>query len=204
MASADVLLHPVRLRIIQAFLGERALTTAQLAAELPDVPPGSLYRHVAILAKEGVLAVAAERRVRGALERTWILRLSAAQLSPSEIAAMSPADHAHAFGVFVAQLLGDFERYLASEDPAPDPARDGAGYRLGAAWLTDAELEELLADLAAQIRPRLANGPAPGRRRRILAGVVIPAEPAPKPRRRTPSKPAASKATRSNRRRRET
>src|SRR5580658_3975046 len=52
MASADLLLHPVRLRIIKAFLGERALTTAQLAAELDDVPPGSLYRHVALLARE--------------------------------------------------------------------------------------------------------------------------------------------------------
>ncbi|MGH9123627.1 MAG: helix-turn-helix domain-containing protein [Acidimicrobiales bacterium] len=41
MASADLLLHPVRLRIIKAFLGDRALTTAQLAAELDDVPPGA-------------------------------------------------------------------------------------------------------------------------------------------------------------------
>ena len=43
MASADLLLHPVRLRIVQAFLGDRALTTSDLAAELADVPPASLY-----------------------------------------------------------------------------------------------------------------------------------------------------------------
>src|SRR5215472_9439959 len=30
--SADLLLHPVRLRIVQAFLGDRALTTTQLSA----------------------------------------------------------------------------------------------------------------------------------------------------------------------------
>jgi helix-turn-helix protein len=40
MASADLLLHPVRLRIIKAFLGDRALTVTQLAAELDDVPAG--------------------------------------------------------------------------------------------------------------------------------------------------------------------
>src|SRR5262249_44095410 len=57
MASADLLLHPVRLRIIKAFLGDRALTTTQLAAELDDVPAGSVYRHVARLAREGVLQV---------------------------------------------------------------------------------------------------------------------------------------------------
>ncbi len=44
MASADLLLHPVRLRIVKAFLGDRALTTTQLAAELDDVPAGSIYR----------------------------------------------------------------------------------------------------------------------------------------------------------------
>ncbi|HEY2693839.1 MAG TPA: helix-turn-helix domain-containing protein, partial [Pseudonocardiaceae bacterium] len=65
MATADLLLHPVRLRIVKAFLGDRVLTTAQLAAELDDVPPGSVYRHVGLLTKAGVLHVVAERRVRG-------------------------------------------------------------------------------------------------------------------------------------------
>src|ERR1700689_4133268 len=77
MASADLLLHPVRLRIVKAFLGDRALTTAQLAAELDDVPAGSLYRHIALLTKAGVLQVVAERRVRGAVERTYAMRLLA-------------------------------------------------------------------------------------------------------------------------------
>src|SRR3954469_15482471 len=80
LTSADLLLHPVRLRIVQAFLGERALTTAELRDELPDIPPASLYRHIALLADAGVLAVASERRVRGATERTYILRLAAANI----------------------------------------------------------------------------------------------------------------------------
>ena len=78
MASADLLLHPVRLRIVQAFLGDRALTTSGLRTELSDVPAASLYRHVARLVAGGVLAVVTERRVRGALERTYVLRTSAA------------------------------------------------------------------------------------------------------------------------------
>ena len=82
MASADLLLHPVRLRIVKAFLGERALTTGQLAEELEDVPSGSLYRHVALLVKAGVLQVVAERRVRGAVERTYMLRLFADLVRP--------------------------------------------------------------------------------------------------------------------------
>src|ERR1700676_1573013 len=122
MASADLLLHPVRLRIVKTFLGDRALTPTQLAAELDDVPAGSLYRHVALLTKAGVLQVGAERRVRAAVERTYTLRVVAAQIGPGEAAAMTPAEHAHAFMAYVAGLRGDFDRYLAAGPP--DPARD--------------------------------------------------------------------------------
>ena len=65
MDGAELLLDSVRLGIVKAFLGDRALTTSELAAELPDAPVGSLYRQVARLAQAGVLQVAAERRVRG-------------------------------------------------------------------------------------------------------------------------------------------
>jgi hypothetical protein len=173
VASSDLLLHPVRLRIVKAFLGDRALTTRQLAAELSDVPAGSIYRHVGLLAEAGVLQVVAERRVRGVIERTYTLRIFAAQIQPDEIAAMSLAEHANAFLAYVAGLLGDFDRYLATEPE--DPGRDGAGYSVAAMWLTDAELADYLRDLGAISQPRLANAPGNGRQRRMLYTVMLPA-----------------------------
>ncbi len=172
MASADLLLHPVRLRIVQAFLGDRALTTSQLAADLDDVPAGSLYRHVARLTKAGVLQVVAEKRVRGTVERTYTLRLPAARIQPDEVAAMTADDHAQAFQAFVAGMLADFDRYLAT---APsDPIRDGASYNMAGLWLTDAELAEFARDIAVVVQPRLANAPGRGRRRRVLYSVFLP------------------------------
>lgn len=159
---------------MQAFLGERALTTSQLRDELPDVPPASLYRHVARLVEAGVLAVVAERRVRAVTERTYILRLAAASIGPDEIERMSLDDHRQAFMAFVAGLLADFDRYLAREDI--DAVRDGASYRLAGMWLDDAEFADLIRDLVRVLQPRAANPPKPGRRRRILATVLIPAE----------------------------
>ncbi|MBV9464703.1 MAG: helix-turn-helix domain-containing protein [Solirubrobacterales bacterium] len=174
MTSADLLLHPVRLRIIQAFLGDRALTTAELRSELPDVPPASLYRHIARLAEAGVLSVASERRVRGAVERTYVLRVVAATLNIDELERMSREDHRQAFMAFVAGLLGDFDRYLARQQI--DVLRDGVSYRVAGLWLTDGELAELARDLLRVIQPRLANPARPGRRRRILASVLLPGE----------------------------
>ena len=172
MTSAGLLLHPVRLRIVQAFLGDRAMTTGQLRAELPDVPAASLYRHVGRLVGAGVLMVVAERRVRGAMERTYVLRLAAASIGMEELAAMSPDDHRQAFLAFVAGLLGDFDRYLARGHI--DPVRDGASYHLAGMWLDDQEMMELGRDLLRVLQPRLANPPGPGRKRRILGTVLLP------------------------------
>jgi hypothetical protein len=173
MASADLLLHPVRLRIVKTFLGDRALTSKQLAAELPDVPAGSIYRHVARLTEAGVLQVVAERRVRATTERTYALRMYAAQMQPDEIAAMTLDEHVNAFLAYVAGLLGDFDRYIGTQPE--NPGKDGAGYRVGAMWLTDAELTDYLRELAAISQPRLANAPGAGRQRRMLYTVLLPA-----------------------------
>jgi DNA-binding transcriptional ArsR family regulator len=176
MASADLLLHPVRLRIVKAFLGDRALTTTQLAGELGDVPPGSLYRHVARLTRAGILQVVAERRIRGAVERTYTLRTAAAQIQPDEARAMSPEEHSQAFLAYVAGMLGDVDAYLATNPP--DPASE-AGYRVGALWLTDDEFASLMRDLTQVFLPRLANPPAPGRRRRLVYTAYVPAPQSP-------------------------
>lgn len=175
--SADLLLHPVRLRILQAFLGDRALTTSQLSAELSDIPPASLYRHVARLVAGGVLQVVAERRVRGAIERTYVLRLAAATVNLDEVAAMSIDDHRQMFRTFVAALLADFDRYLARD--TVDLVRDGVGFGIEGLWLDDAEYRDLMLDIYRVLQPRRVNGPKKGRRRRLLASVLMPAGEAP-------------------------
>lgn len=174
VASADLLLHPVRLRIVQAFLGDRALTTTQLRAELPDVAPATLYRQVARLVSAGVLQVVAERRVRGATERTYVLRVSAATVNVTDLEHMTPEDHRQAFMAFVAGLLGDFDRYLSRGEV--DLVRDGVSYRLAGLWLDDVEFDELLREVGRVLQPRLANPPGGARRRRIVGAVLLPGE----------------------------
>src|SRR5450432_1850225 len=72
--TIDLLLHPVRLRVVHAMSGGRTHTTSDLCARLPDVPKTTLYRHVGLLAEGGVLEVADEQRVHGAVERHYRLR----------------------------------------------------------------------------------------------------------------------------------
>ncbi len=170
--SAELLLHPIRLRVLQALLGGRRLTTTELRVELRDVASATLYRHVATLVDAGVRDVVDERRVRGAVERTYALRLSAAEVSPDELARMSTEDHRQAFMAFVAGLLAEFDRYL--ERGEADLAADGVGYRQTALWLSDDEFAQLVDDLRGVMGARAANAPSRDRTRRLVATVVMP------------------------------
>jgi len=90
---------------------------------------------------------------------------------------MTAEEHGQAFMAYVAGMLADADRYLAAGQP--DPARDGADYRVGALWLSDAEFAELLRDLTEVFQPRLATPPGQGRKRRMVYTVFLPApEPA--------------------------
>ncbi|TFV44621.1 helix-turn-helix domain-containing protein [Blastococcus sp. TF02A_35] len=174
MSTVDLLLHPIRLRVVQAFLGDRVLTTGELRGELADVPVASLYRHVGTLVQAGVLVVAGEQKVRGAVERSYRLVAEAASVSAEDLAAMTPEDHRRAFTTFVAALLADFDRYLDQE--TVDLARDGVGYRQIGLWLDDAEFTELVTDLRAVLLDRAGNRPGSGRRRRLVNVVHLPGQ----------------------------
>lgn len=172
MRPADLLLHPVRLRIVQALAGGRRLSARELGVELGDVKPATLYRHVAVLSAAGVLALVEQRPARGTPERVYALSEGAANVAPEELASATTEDHLRWFTIFVAGLLGDFGRYLAGE---VDLIRDGVGYRQVPLELTDRELAELTGRLNAALAPVLTNRPAPERRRRMLTTILMPA-----------------------------
>jgi len=177
MNRADLLLHPVRLRIVQAFVsgrGSRRLTVQELARQLDDVSMATLYRHVQALYRGGVLAVAASRRVRGTVERTYVLAAGATDLGPGDLAGASREDHLRYFNAFAAGLVAHFARYLRR--PEIDLARDGVGYRSVVMNLSDEELEAMGRDLNVALRPYLSREAGPPRRPRLLATVVVPLE----------------------------
>ena len=83
--KADIILHPVRLRILVA-LGGTKLTAQQLVRLLPDVPQTTLYRQLNLLTRHGVLEVAEERRVRGTVERVYRPAPGTTTLTPGDLA----------------------------------------------------------------------------------------------------------------------
>lgn len=170
----ELLAHPVRLRILHAMRGGRELTTAQLCERIPDASKAMVYRHVDLLAGSGILEVAGERRVRGAVERRYRLRLDRVVVDAEALAAMSADDHRRLFATSMAVLASEFNAYLDREEA--DPLADLVGYRQHAVWLSRAELEALIVELRQAILPRLANEPAPDRAQYLLSPIFFPVE----------------------------
>lgn len=166
---AEIVAHPVRLRIIQQ-LGGRQLTTAQLRTALPDVSQPTLYRQVAILVEAGILAIVEERRVRGAVERTLALGERMAHVDQEEMRAASDAQLRAGFLAFLGNLGQSFDQMLEGGDPE---SREYLGFGMGALYVSADDLATIQAGLAELLAPYQTDQ-GDERRRVTLATVLIP------------------------------
>ncbi|MBX9470411.1 helix-turn-helix domain-containing protein [Microcella sp.] len=174
MTSAELLLHPVRLRIVQAMLGRGELTTKALAEKLPDVAPATLYRQVGALVDGGVLEVVSERRVRGSIERSLRVRTEATSVDPDD-PHLDGVTLRAGFLAYLASLASAFDDYLAA--PRASLETDLVGFRQTAVVATDDEWKTALDAINAAFVPLVTRSSAPPEaRRRILATVSLPVD----------------------------
>ncbi len=170
----------------------RQLTTAQIAESMPDVATPSLYRHIAVLLDADIIEVVAERRVRGAVERTLALRPGAANVDKAGAAQMTPEEKVAAFGIYCAGLLASYEAYVTHPttsgpldevdweivdwpDDSPDvgeAAKENAGYRTMALYLDAADLTALAETLKSAVAPHLAENS--NKQRVLFSTILIP------------------------------
>lgn len=174
MNTTELLLHPLRLRIVFAGMDGLPFTTSEMCLRLPDVSKASMYRHIGLLADGGVLEVESEELVRGIVERHYRLLRVRAVIDPAAAAAMTIEDHRRGFAAATASLLAEFSAYL--DQPESDPTINSVSYRQFPLWLSDAERAALVAEISALIQARLTHEPTADRKRHLLSTVFFPAE----------------------------
>ncbi|WP_194918491.1 helix-turn-helix domain-containing protein [Catenulispora rubra] len=174
MDPLKLLAHPVRLRVIHALRGGRVLTAGRLNERVGDVSRATLYRHLDLLTEAGVLEIAEERRVRGAVERHYRLRGERAGIDSAQVAEPTKDDHRVGFAAATAALQAEFAAYLEHQDS--DPTADLVGYRQHAVWLSREELEALISALRAAILPALENEATEQRSQYLLSPILFPIE----------------------------
>jgi DNA-binding transcriptional ArsR family regulator len=172
-STIDLILHPVRLRILLA-MGDERLTATQIARILSDVPQATLYRHINALAEGGILQVVEENQVRGTVEKVYALPdASMLNLTEDDFANASKDDHMRYFTLFVASLLGDYSRYLQHASSI-NMRQDGVGYHKHPIYMSDEELEAFGRGLSELLQPIFQNKPGGNRKRRLLSTILMP------------------------------
>jgi DNA-binding transcriptional ArsR family regulator len=172
--KADLILHPVRMRILVAISGQQ-MTAQQLVRAFPDVPQTTLYRHLNYLAKHGVLAVVDEHQVRGTVERVYALAPEMARLTPTDLATAKGEDHLNYFSIFATSLISDFARYAQSRANI-DVMADGVLYTKLTVHMSDSERREFQEAAQALILPLLARQSAANRRAYLFSTIFFPAD----------------------------
>ncbi|MBM7648208.1 DNA-binding transcriptional ArsR family regulator [Bacillus ectoiniformans] len=169
-SKADLLLHPVRIKIVQTLVNGRKLTVQQIGEKLPEIPQATLYRHLKKLLEADLIEVAEENRVRGTIEKVYTLPSQPGTVTAEEFMTATAEEHMNYFMKFMATVLSDFESYVS--DDSFDFVKDGAGYRQATFYATDEEFQELVETIGHKLMKLLENEAGENRRRRTLSTIV--------------------------------
>jgi DNA-binding transcriptional ArsR family regulator len=170
-SKADLILHPVRMQIIQTLAGGHHFTVHDIAQCLPDVPQATLYRHLNKLVQGGVIDTVAQNQVRGAIEKVYALA-SDGLISPQEFSESSKDEKMGVFIQFVSGLINSFGEYVDQEKAVL--VKDGLTFRQAELHMNDEEFQEFAHGLADVFKKVINNNPSVDRKKRKVTTIIIP------------------------------
>lgn len=106
----DIILNPVRMRIIQTIAVNNTMTATEIYEKISDVPRTTIYRHIKILLDNDILSVVSEQKIRGSLERTLAI-------NTGEILKQNTIENAaqNAFSILMKKYTM-FQKYFSGEN----------------------------------------------------------------------------------------
>ncbi|MDO4377873.1 MAG: helix-turn-helix domain-containing protein [Erysipelotrichia bacterium] len=135
MEIAEILMNPVRQRIFQYLLTHQKGTVKEMAKVLTDVAPASLYRNVKLLADNNILKVCAENRIRGTIEKIYIINEEALNIN----------DQGKTVQMALLRISASFAKYFAKENN--DPQKDMLLLSVCTLNLDDEDFRQYLAEI---------------------------------------------------------
>ena len=170
-SRADAVLHPTRLRIMNALSPNLQMTVPQINAVLTDLPLSSLYRHLKTLVEAEAVRIVEHTTARGTSEKLYALSEQEVILGKEDLANARPEDLVRYFTNYVGTLLSHGRAFWGQSDP---DKRRGGSYSADALYLTDEEYDHLETTLRSLTALLKSNHPGPGRRRRMFFTAILP------------------------------
>jgi len=112
--KADILLHPVRMKIVRTLMGhsKEGLTPLEMAKIIQDVSQATLYRHIQKLADANIIRVLREEKVRAVTEKYYIVNMEETNLDSEEWESYSADDKLRYYSYYQLSLFSQYQTYL--------------------------------------------------------------------------------------------
>ncbi|MBM7663023.1 DNA-binding transcriptional ArsR family regulator [Bacillus mesophilus] len=170
-SKADLLLHPIRMRILQSLINE-SLSAQQMREKLPEVPQATFYRHLKKLYESGTIFVTDEQPIRGTIEKVYSLSPNNSQINNGDLSEYTKDQHLELFMKYMANLLSEYEQYVSQG--SFDFEKDGVSLRQATIFLSDEEFKDFLQEVSQAYAKVIKNQPSPNRKKRTFANIIIP------------------------------
>ncbi|NIK11502.1 helix-turn-helix domain-containing protein [Alkalibacillus almallahensis] len=173
--KADLMLHPVRMRILQELFLKKdtPMTIGDILYALGDVSQATLYRHMNLLLEGDFIKVVDTRKVKGTQERLFGLNQDYLQINETDIENISQENHVLHFSSFQSFLFEQATSYLQNQTP-DNYQEDGFSYWITPLNLSDKEFEELNRSMYELIKQYADNELTQDRTTRVFGGAFIP------------------------------
>lgn len=163
----DLMLNPLRMRIIQALASGGSMTTTAVCAQISDVPRTTVYRHIKMLLDHDVLSIVSEEKIRGSLERTLAINVDTFKRNNTRENASNQAF------AFLMSKYAAFHRYVSGGQATAE--QDKVFINNAILMATDKEFDQFLSELRDLIL-QYSQPYAEGRKPRDFTILSIPAD----------------------------
>lgn len=168
----DVLTNPIKCKLFLETQKCGETTAKHLSETFSDIPPATLYRYLKRMTNDKVLKIVDQTQVRGALEKTYAIDIDMTKDFKEILDSNSGEAYMQAFMQYIIGFAELFQDYCKRDDI--DIVKDKSGFSLSPLYLTDDELEMLIGNIQAVIKPYGNNTPAAGRKLHSIGLIISP------------------------------
>lgn len=146
--KADILLHPVRMKIVQALMSNSkyGVTPLGMADMIKDVPQATLYRHIQKLSDADIIRVLKEEKVHSVTERYYVLNMEKAQIDKEEWENYTASDKLSYYSHYQLSLFGQYKNYLTQLENNQN-ASDASSFTIAEFKLDDKSFHDFQKEL---------------------------------------------------------
>lgn len=164
----QVLMNPIRSRIIQYLSVHKEATAGILSEQISDVPRTTLYRHINILEKNELLTVISEKKIRGSLEKTYSLNMG----TFSKENTVENVTR-NAFG-FLMKIYADFDRFFSENQDQPISEIEHIFLGNVSLMLSDEEFKLFMSEMNQVLGKYMSNVQDGSRKQRSISVISSP------------------------------